>query len=84
MVAYSIMNALRDLLHIKDILIVTLTPIVLLPFLLVDGGGQVSNVYIIRQHTYVLTDTNYFCLVFVTISFFVRQNLIFKTFQRSL
>ncbi|XP_052224933.1 Na(+)/citrate cotransporter-like [Dreissena polymorpha] len=45
MVAYraSFVNALRDLLHIKDILIVTLTPIVLLPFLLVDGGGPVAK-----------------------------------------
>jgi len=35
-------DVLRDLYHVKDILIVICAPIVLIPFLVVDGGGPVS------------------------------------------
>ena len=33
----------RDLYYIKNILIVVLTPIVLLPFVVVESGGQVNR-----------------------------------------
>ena len=38
----------KEVLYLKDILIVILVPIVLLPFLLVEGGGQVSVFYIMK------------------------------------
>ncbi|WAR01094.1 S13A2-like protein [Mya arenaria] len=41
--AMTVRNFFRDLLYLKDILIVVLTPIILLPFLLVDGAGEVGK-----------------------------------------
>lgn len=39
----GVRNILRDLFYMKDILIVLLTPVLLIPFLVVENGGSVSR-----------------------------------------